>query len=48
MLDRWERIHDQIEQELEDGLITHKEAYQYHKEVEQEEQDEQDGNTPTF
>jgi len=39
-MDRWERIHDQTEQELEDGLITHEEAYQYHKDVEQEENEQ--------
>lgn len=40
MMDRWERFHEQIEQELEDGLITHREAYQQHQEVEQEEQEQ--------
>ena len=38
-MDNWDRIHDQIEQELNDGIITHEEAYQCHKQVEQEEQD---------
>lgn len=39
-MDRWEQIHEQIEQDLEDGLITHEEAYRYHKEVEEEEQEQ--------
>lgn len=36
-MDRWDRLHEQVEQELEGGLITHEEAYQFHMEIEQEE-----------
>ena len=39
-MNRWDRLHDQVEPELESGAITSKEAYQYHTEIEQEEMDE--------
>jgi len=38
-MNQFDKLHDGIERELENGQITEQEAYQYHREVEQEEQD---------
>jgi len=38
-MDRFDSYHEQVEQELENGDISPKEAYEYHKEIEEEERE---------
>jgi flagellar biosynthesis component FlhA len=38
-MDRWERFHQQVEDDLEAGLISDSEANEQHKEIEEEKRD---------
>lgn len=38
-MDSWDKAHEQIDEELDRGDITHAEANRYHREVEAERED---------
>lgn len=38
-MDRWERFHQQVEDDLEAGMISDSQANEQHKEIEEEKRD---------
>ena len=42
-MDKWDKYHTNVEDDLEDGSISEEEAREYHKDIEHEREEEESG-----